>query len=394
MTAILLILLVRAGPVCRAAERQETAKEQKAANGQVSKKQETKNRQEQKKQWTKKMTKQLELEQLDQFTAENLPKKITFSELVKSFIEEKNPDWEKLFRWFLDLFFYEIRSEKSYFMQLLVVTVVLAVFRQLLDGKEKYVVSVSRWMIGVTLTVILMNAFLIIAQTAQSGISALNDYMKMLVPTYAAALTVSGNPASAALYYEFSFLIMAALSIVMKTFLVPGIHIFLLLRLFDQLFEEERLTRLADLTASIIRNVMKYGMAAVMGISCIQGMLGRARDQMNSDLFIQSVSAIPGMGNILGSAGNIFISCGVLVKNSVGIAAVIIMFLICLTPLIKVLIFVLLFRFLAAMLQPVADKHLVNGIFSTAQAGKLYFLLLRDSALMFVLTAAVLTAVR
>ena len=84
MTAILLILLVRAGPVCRAAARQETAKEQKSANGQVSKKQETKNRQEQKKQWTKKMTKQLELEQLDQFTAENLPKKITFSELVKS----------------------------------------------------------------------------------------------------------------------------------------------------------------------------------------------------------------------------------------------------------------------------------------------------------------------
>lgn len=342
--------------------------------------------------WLKALLEKLDLQKLDAVSPEELPERMTFLRLVEELMADGAPDTGKLISWVYDLLFYEFAREKGYFLQLLALTAAFGIFRQLMELRAGFAASVSGMMVGLTMTVILMKSFLVIAEVARGTIGGLFAYMKLLVPVYAMTLTLSGNPASAAMYYELSFLIMALLTGAMRYLLVPGIHVYLLLRLFDQLFEEERLTRLAELIASIIRNVTKYGMAAVLGISCIQGMLGRAKDQLDADVVLQSMAALPGVGDILGSSGNILVSCAVLVKNSVGIAAVVFLLAICLPPLLKVVFFVFLFRLLAAILQPVADRRLVAGIHSTAQAGKLYFLLLRDSAVMFVLTVAVIAA--
>lgn len=344
--------------------------------------------------WMEAIRDELKLEELDAFTSEELPEKMTFSTLVDLFCEKgfKGITASAVARWIFDIFFYELAASKEYFLQMLCMTAVFAVLKQIMDSRGHYISEISFLVIYATMMAFLLKSFLLIAEVAEGGITLMTRYLSVLVPAYATTLTLSGNLATAGAFYELSFLMMTLLGWAMKLIFVPGIHIYLLLRFLDQLFEEERLSKLAELIESGICHATKAGLAAVVGISCVQAMLSPAKDRLSESVVVRSVSALPGMGGILGSAGDILLSCGILIKNSVGVAALVVLLAVCLTPIIKVFLFTLLYRGLAAVLQPVADKRLINGIHSTAKASGLYLTFLKDSMLMFFLTVAMVTA--
>ncbi len=54
-----------------------------------------------------------------------------------------------------------------------------------------------------------------------------------------------------------------------------------------------------------------------------------------------------------------------------------------LTPLVKTLIFSLMYRLLSAALQPVSDNRIVDGIEAVARAGNLYYIVIRDASILF-----------
>ena len=91
-------------------------------------------------------------------------------------------------------------------------------------------------------------------------------------------------------------------------------------------------------------------------------------------------------------AGEIMLGCAMLIKNSVGMAAIIVLFFIVLTPLVKTLIFSLMYRLLSAALQPVSDNRIVEGIEAVARAGNLYYIVIRDAAILFFIVIAIVCA--
>ena len=98
------------------------------------------------------------------------------------------------------------------------------------------------------------------------------------------------------------------------------------------------------------------------------------------------------MGKITGSAGEILLGCGILIKNSVGVAALIILLGITLAPMLKVFVMQMMYRVLAAFLQPIADKRIVGAISGVGRAGELYLKLLFDSVLLFFITISMISA--
>lgn len=349
---------------------------------------------EQTEEWISEILEELHLEEVDRFGLEELPQKMTFSQLVEVLCEEglHGISGREIAQWVFDLFFYELAASKDYFLQILCFTATFAVLKNILDMKNQYVSQLSFLLIYGTLMAMLMQSFLLIAEVAQDGIGEMTKYLTVLVPVYATTLMISGSAASAGAFYELSFLLMTLMEWTMRILFVPGIHIYLLLNLFDQLFLEEKFSKLAELIESGIRVSLKTGLAFVVGFGCIQSMLTPAKDRLSESLVVRSVSAIPGMGSVLGSTGDILLSCGLLIKNSVGVAALLLLAVICLVPILKVFIFTLLYRGLAAVLQPVADKRLINCIHSTGKAGELYLAMLRNSMLLFFLTVAMVTA--
>ena len=170
-----------------------------------------------------------------------------------------------------------------------------------------------------------------------------------------------------------------------KLVLIPGIHLFLVLEVLNHVSSEKKLEKLAEFIESAVTKIMKASIKIVAGIGIVQAMIAPAKDKISESLILKSFQAIPGVGRLGQGAGEIMLGCAMLIKNSVG-------FFIVLTPLVKTLIFSLMYRLLSAVLQPVSDNRIVEGIEAVARAGNLYYIVIRDASILFFIVIAIVCA--
>jgi stage III sporulation protein AE len=178
----------------------------------------------------------------------------------------------------------------------------------------------------------------------------------------------------------------------MKLLFVPGIHLFVLLLLVDNLFEETKLSRLAGLLEDGLALVMRLGLGVVMGLGVVQSLLAPAKDRLAGSGLYRGLSAIPGVGNTIGAAGELLVGCGIMIKNSVGAAALVVLTVICLTPLFKVFCFHVMYRLAAALLEPFCDRRIAQCVHDVGRGCAIYLRLLRTVLLLFWITVAMIGA--
>ena len=130
-----------------------------------------------------------------------------------------------------------------------------------------YVSNMSFLVVYGAMMLLLMQSFLLLHQVLQDGMQMVIDFLEALVPAYATTLMLSGNAASAGIFYEMTFGMVLLLESAFKLFLVPAIHVFVLLELVDHLFEEEKLSKLAELIESGIGICIKIAVGSAIGIS-------------------------------------------------------------------------------------------------------------------------------
>ncbi len=81
-----------------------------------------------------------------------------------------------------------------------------------------------------------------------------------------------------------------------------------------------------------------------------------------------------------------------MIKNTIGMAAVIILMILITMPVIKLLILLLLYQCVAAVMEPVCDKRLVNCVSAAAKGQKMMLQVVTAAALILVITIAIVCA--
>ena len=94
---------------------------------------------------------------------------------------------------------------------------------------------------------------------------------------------------------------------------------------------------------------------------------------------------------MMGSAGEIILSCGMLIKNSVGVIGVLILFLVAVIPVLKIGLFWSMYQLLAIVLQPVADKRIIECISVVTRGCELYLKLILYSMMLFFVLFSMVT---
>ena len=92
------------------------------------------------------------------------------------------------------------------------------------------------------------------------------------------------------------------------------------------------------------------------------------------------------VGDILDGTSQTVLAAGVLLKNTIGAAGAVFVFLLCLIPLVRVGITNLSLRFGAAVLQPVSDKRITDCLGYAAKTHKLLLQLILYTMLLFLLS--------
>lgn len=218
------------------------------------------------------------------------------------------------------------------------------------------------------------------------ALTSLVDFMKALIPAYCMGISVASGGLSSSVFYFVAMLGIAVVGVILRNVVLPVIGLYFMLSVLNRILEEDFLSKLAGLLYSIAEGLMKLSVAAVLGIGTIQGLIAPAADAVKRSAFIKTAGAIPVVGDLLSGTSQTVLAAGVLLKNAIGVAGAVIVFVICLVPLLRVGIADFALRFGAAVLQPVSDKRITDCLGYAAKTHKLLVRLILYTMLLFLLT--------
>ena len=327
----------------------------------------------------------IDFQGVNDFLNGHLRSEYTFQELVAQISTQglEALDAESICRFVFDSCFYELSMLRPMFLKMLVFCLLFSVLHRLLVTKNKYISDIGFLLIYATLMVLLMQSFLLVKSIAIEGMDTLLGFVNALIPTFALVLAFTGNMVSGALVYELAFLFVYLVEWLMKYVLSPLIQVFILVLLLNHLFDEEKLSKLAGLLEKVVQLVVKSAFGAVVGLGVVQSLLTPAKDRIAGNVLLSGLSSIPGVGGALGSTGELVLSCGMLIKNSVGVVGLLILFVLAVIPLVKMGCFWLMYHVLAVLIEPVCDKRLVECISGVSRGCDLYFKMVMYSMLLF-----------
>ncbi|MCI8859876.1 MAG: hypothetical protein HFI71_10260 [Lachnospiraceae bacterium] len=339
------------------------------------------------------------LEELDFSDIDNMLKQqqgteeLDFKELVEKLVNGEEIDKGWLMEEILSSVFSEVAEFRGTLVQMVLLCVVFAILYNFANVFENPAVTdISFYMVYMLLLVLLMRSFFILRDISVTVISHMMDFLKVMIPTFTASMAFSGQITTAAGFYDLTFILIYALEWLMQYLIIPAVQIYVALELINHLTEEDMISRMTALVKSGILWCMKCLFTIVVGINVVQNLLTPVIDTFKSGIIAKTAGLVPGLGTSINAVTEIMVGSGIIIKNGIGVAAILILLVLCAGPLIKVWVMTFLYKLLEAMIQPVADKRMIGCIGSAGEGGRLLGKVVVTTTVMFLVTIAMITA--
>lgn len=228
------------------------------------------------------------------------------------------------------------------------------------------------------------------AEAAARILDSQIQFMKVLLPSYFTAVVWSGAGLSSAAWYEAALFLIAGVQKLYAGLLLSLVRIYFLSVMAGSMVKEDMLSRMLDLLKSAVQWGSRSLIGLVLGFQLVQGMVLPYADSVKNAGMQRLLQAIPGIGAWAGAVTKLMLGSGVLIKNAMGAAAVLLLFLFSIVPLARLFVLYLIYRGVAAVLQPVADKRLVVCLSGAAQAQKMLLTVTASCFLLFAVTIALI----
>lgn len=318
---------------------------------------------------------------------------LDFQELVRKLIagEELEKGWllKEIFR----AVFAEVAAFRSTMVQIMLLCFVFAILCNFADVFENPAVTeLSFYMVYMLLFVLLMKSFFILRDVSDEVIEEMMVFLKVMIPTFTMSMTFSGQITTAAGFYDLTFLLIYGMEWLLRMLILPAVQIYMVLELMNYLTEEEFLSRMTELLKSGIVWVMKLLFTVVVGINVVQNLLTPVIDTFKSNLIAKTAGMVPGLGASISAVTEIMVGSGIIIKNGIGLAAVLVLLMLCAGPLIKTGVMTFLYKLLAAVMQPVSDRRMTGCISSAGESGRLLGKVVVTTTMMFLVAVAMVTA--
>ena len=279
------------------------------------------------------------------------------------------------------------KEDMTYLLILAVSASVFSVFTEVL--KDKQIADTWFYMLYLMMCVVVFGAFREIMECALEASKDLVSFIEVLIPAYSLSVSLATGPCTGAGFYQCTLILISLISNVINVLIIPMTQAFVIVKIINYISEEDILSRMAGLFESGVKWMLKTSMAVLVGFQVIQSLLAPAIDSLKNTSVSKALAAIPGIGGAASAVTEMLVGSAVLVKNGIGTAAIIVILIICIPPLIKIAVFTVSYKVMAAVVQPVTDKRFTGCMAAAADGGALVLKSCAMIAAMFMLSIAI-----
>ena len=139
---------------------------------------------------------------------------------------------------------------------------------------------------------------------------------------------------------------------------------------------------MAEFFKTILEWTLHTCVAVLVGMQVIQNMISPAVDSLKRDVIGKTATAIPAVGNAIDGVTEVALGTAVLIRNCIGVVGILVLLLGVTT---------LIYKLLAAVVQPVADKRMTGCLSTMGEGCRLLLRVLLTVELLLLITIAILS---
>ena len=336
----------------------------------------------------------MELEQMQEAVNELLgDETFHLKEIIQRVLSGEEPfSIESFWEIVKEFLYQQLLPDKKILVQVILLVLTASLFSNFtgMFGKGE-TGEISFYMVYLFLLTILMKSFGQMSHAISSSLEDFVFFMKALMPSYFLAVTAAGGVASAMIFYNMVLAVIYIIQVVLLKLVMPGIHLYVLVQMVNYLHKEDILSKMAEFFKMILEWTLHTCVAVLIGMQIIQNMISPAVDSLKRDIIGKTAAAIPAVGNAIDGATEVAIATVVLIRNCIGVVGILVILLLGLPPVIRLGMTTLIYKLLAAVIQPVADKRMTGCLSTMGDGCRLLLRVLLTVELLLLITIAILS---
>ncbi len=291
-------------------------------------------------------------------------------------------------------FFHELLLNGKLLASLLFLTLFSTLLQSIQSSFENTVVSKVAYMIIylVLLTLALESFHQVISYTMDT-IDRMSSFMIGLLPLLLGIMASFSHLMSISFFHPIIVALVQSSGLLVKYLLIPLFSASALLLIVGSLNSSYKVDQLADLLRKTGLAVMGIFLTIFLGVISVQGTVTAVQDgvTMKTARFVTG-NFVPVVGRLFTDATDTILGASLVLKNTLGIAGVVILLGIAIFPAIKVFAIAIIYKLAAALLQPLGDGPIIHAMGVISRHIMYIFAALLMVSMMFFLVIVIMVA--
>jgi stage III sporulation protein AE len=291
--------------------------------------------------------------------------------------------------------FREVIANSALLAQLVILAVVCAVLQNLQGAFEEGTVGkLAHAVCYLALLTIALGSFAMAVEVGREATTRMVTFVQTLLPILLTMMVALGGFTSAAIMHPYIIASLGIFSTLVNYVIFPLIFLAAVLSIVNQLSDRFRVSRLAGLLRQVSTWCLGLVMTLFIGVLSIQGAMGAVADGITlRTAKFATGTFIPVVGGAFADAIDAVIGYSLLLKNSIGILGLIILFGLCVFPVLKILAITIAYKIAAVLVQPLGDEGTAEALQNLSSSLGLIMVTVASIGLMFFMTIAIILGV-
>ncbi|PEC23449.1 stage III sporulation protein AE [Bacillus cereus] len=315
----------------------------------------------------------------------------SFMEFVKGEKEFSIKEW---MLGLLKYLFHELVANGKLLGTLIMLTIFSALLQSLQSSFSKSSVSkIADAVVYMVLIILALNSFYVVMTYARETIQTMVDFILALLPILLALIATGGGVVSVSFFHPIIIFLMNTSGLLMNYIVLPLLLLATILSIVSTMSDQYKVTKLSKLLQNVSVGIIGIFLTIFLGVLSVQGTATAVADgiAVKTAKFVTG-NFIPVVGRMFTEAADTVISASGLLKNTVGIIGLVILCLIVAFPAIQIFCIAFIYKFAAAVLQPVGGGAIIQCLDIIGRSITYVFACLAIVSFMFFLSITIIIA--
>ncbi|MBQ7826335.1 MAG: stage III sporulation protein AE [Clostridia bacterium] len=260
-------------------------------------------------------------------------------------------------------FFVALSSLGEMMLSLMLPVLLSSIMMHALGGRRDELTGLARSVVFVLILIPVILLVLSELQHTRDTITAITGRMDKLLPLLLTLLTALGGNASSAFLHPMVVAASGSMVFLAREVILRLVMCTCAVTAVNHLSDRMHLTRMAQLLRSAVCWLLGVSFTVFLGAMSLQGVCSASLDGVVIRAAKYAVdNFVPVVGGMFSDTMDTLVGCTLIVKNALGVCAVLVLLGVLLGPMMRTLAVVFVMKLSAALLEPVADEDIVRAI--------------------------------